>query len=157
MVKDNVSFESFMEVCNAPLSDSTGLFLLGALERAAEKLSCVLHDEAIWKVVSRDKEQKKLQFTQLAHGRQSAGLLDSHSSRTVSGRVLPLPANEGRGRSFKRFLVSQSTTGGRHSRVAVAFMKFLWSERLGSGGSLFCVHCPLPPLPTCVAGTIQGL
>ena len=51
-VKDNINFESFMELCNAPLSSSTELFPCGALERAVEKSSWVLHDDAVLKVVT---------------------------------------------------------------------------------------------------------
>ena len=75
-VKNNISYESFMELCNTSFLDSTELFLQDTLERAIEKLSCVFHDEEIWKIVSIDKGQKKsakkLQFTQVVHGRQSA-------------------------------------------------------------------------------------
>ena len=65
-VKDDVSLESFMEVHNALLSCLTELFLPGVLERAAEKSSWVLHDEAIMEAVTMEKKQqkpsKKLQF-----------------------------------------------------------------------------------------------
>ena len=48
-LKDNISFKSYIELQNAPppLSGSTELFLPSALERAVEKSSWVLHDEAI--------------------------------------------------------------------------------------------------------------
>ena len=36
-MKDNISFDLFIELHSAPLSDSAELFSLGALERAAEK------------------------------------------------------------------------------------------------------------------------
>ena len=52
-------FESFTKLCNAPLSGSTDLFPQDAVERAMENSSHVLHDEAIRKVVTMEKGQKK--------------------------------------------------------------------------------------------------
>ena len=59
-VKDNISFDFFMELHNAPLCGLTKLFPYGALERAAEKSSQVLHDEAIRKVVTMGKKKKQI-------------------------------------------------------------------------------------------------
>ena len=37
------------------------------------------------------------------------------------------------------------------------FIEFLWSGGLGSGGSSFQVHCPLPPPSTCISETSRVL
>ena len=88
-VKDNISIKSSTELRSAPLSNSTEQSPWGALERASEKSSYVLHDEVICKAVLIDSGQKKpakrLQFTQSARGRQFAKHLDSQLS-TSSGR-----------------------------------------------------------------------
>ena len=49
---DNMSFESLMDLRNIPLLGSSELFPKETLEKAVEKSSRVLHDEAIWKAVS---------------------------------------------------------------------------------------------------------
>ena len=58
-VKDSVSFESFMDLRNAKLSSGSDLFLATVLEKAVEKSSRVLIDEAIRKAISRDKLASK--------------------------------------------------------------------------------------------------
>ena len=135
--QDNISFESFMELCDAPLSDLTELFPWDASEKAAQKSSCVLHDKAFQKAVFMVKGQrkpvKKLQFSQSVCGRQSAKCLDSQSFRTLSGKGFssagsktssaPSSSKCRKWKKFWRFLVS-SATGRRHSRVALA----LWSS-----------------------------
>ena len=87
-MKDNVSFKSFVEL--SELSSRAELFLQGSLERAAEELSHALHGEVIQKAVlmnmGQKKPAKKLQFIHLARWRRSAKCLDSHSSRTSSGK-----------------------------------------------------------------------
>ena len=64
-LQDLISFESFVDLCNARLSE---LFPAEFLERAVEKSSRVLHDEVIRKAVLADKPQlksaKKLHFLQ---------------------------------------------------------------------------------------------
>ena len=67
-VKDSVSFESFMDLRNAKLSSGSVLFPADILEKALEKFSKVLHDEAVRMAVSCDKpasKGKKLHFSQL--------------------------------------------------------------------------------------------
>ena len=65
--KDNIAFESFMDLRNTPLSDSSELFHKETAKRAIEKSSRVLHSEVIRKAVSQDKPAKKftkrLQFS----------------------------------------------------------------------------------------------
>ena len=130
-VKDNISFESCMELCNAPLSSLTELFLNGALGREAEKSSRVLHDKVTRKAVTMQKKQqkpsKKIQFSQLAPWRQVLRNSDSQPSKTLSGKgsslffffffsrqiLLPLLASSGRGKSFEGSLPpSQLQVGG---------------------------------------------
>ena len=65
-VKDSISFESFMDLRNARLSSSTELFPADVLERAVERSSRILHDEAICKAVAQEKppeKGKKLRFS----------------------------------------------------------------------------------------------
>ena len=88
--KDNTSFESFMELCNAPLFTPTELFPRGALEGVEEKSKWVLHDEGIGKATmmykKQEKSMKRLKVSHLAHGRQSFNCPDIQSSRTSSGK-----------------------------------------------------------------------
>ena len=58
-VKDNISFVSFMDLHNSPLSRATELFSKDAVERAVEKSSRGLHGKAIQKAVSLNKPAKK--------------------------------------------------------------------------------------------------
>ena len=46
-LKDNMTSESFIDLCDAPLSGSAELFLWKALQKAVEKSCHALHDEAI--------------------------------------------------------------------------------------------------------------
>ena len=65
-VKDSVSFESFVDLRNYKISTGDELFPTDVLNLAIEKVSKVLHDEAIRKAVTRDKHLssgKKLQFS----------------------------------------------------------------------------------------------
>ena len=85
--------------------------------------------------------------------------MDSQSSRPASGKGSslapsgPLPADTGRGRSFEGSLPPcQLQVGGIQGQHWRSLM-FLQSRGLDDGGSLLWVHCPLPPPPTCVAGT----
>ena len=70
MVKDSIFFESFMDLCNCPLSGSPEPFPAEALEKEMEKSSRVLHNKAIRKAVSVEKPAhkptKKLYFSQPA-------------------------------------------------------------------------------------------
>ena len=50
-ISGNVGFKSFTELQNAPISNLTELSLVGVMERAAEKSSQGLHDEAIRKLL----------------------------------------------------------------------------------------------------------
>ena len=64
-----MSSESFMDLRNAPLSDSSKLFPEEALEKTVERSSRVLHDKAIQKAVSLVKPPKlmeRLHFSQVA-------------------------------------------------------------------------------------------
>ena len=67
-IKDNISFESFMDLQNLPLCDSLNLFPKEAIEKAIVKSSTDLHDEVIYKAVTLDKHlkkpQKRLHFSQ---------------------------------------------------------------------------------------------
>ena len=73
--EDDIPFKSSIDLCNAPLSGSSGPFLREALEKAVEKSSRVLHDKAIKKSMTQEKPSKKpakeIQFSQLAHQTQS--------------------------------------------------------------------------------------
>ena len=51
-LKDNVSFDSVMELCNTAPSSSYDLFPRDSLDKVVEKSSRILHEEAIRKVVS---------------------------------------------------------------------------------------------------------
>ena len=84
----------------------------------------MLHDKVIQKAVSMEKKQqkpsKRLQFSQLACGRQSSRYSDSQPSRSLPGkgsslvtRLLLLPASAGRRKSFEGSLPpSQPQIGG---------------------------------------------
>ena len=58
-VKDNVSFEFFMNLRNSPLLNESELFPEDAVEKAIVKASQVLHGEAILKAVTIEKSSKK--------------------------------------------------------------------------------------------------
>ena len=58
-VKDNIKFESFMELHKTPLSSSSELFPCSALKVPAEKLNQVLYNEVIQSAVTIDKGHKK--------------------------------------------------------------------------------------------------
>ena len=58
-LKDNMSFDSFMELLTTPFSSLSDLFLHNSLNKVLKKSSCVLHDEAIQKAVSFEKPSKK--------------------------------------------------------------------------------------------------
>ena len=143
------------------------LYSLGALERAAEKASFVLHDKAIRKAISIDKPLKKLaelhQFSQMACGGQSAKYLGLQSARPSSGKGSLFSALSGlnslsftgrcrRGKKFWWFLASLSAAGGC-SRVAMKFLEFLLDRGLDGGSPPLQAYHFLPPLPTCVTRT----
>ena len=134
-VKNSMSFESRMDLRNAKLLSVSDLFPAEVPDKAVEKSSKVLRDEAIWKAVSRDKlvsRGKKLHFSNPhPSGRDSS----SSSPRRRQGprrdcpsgspprhrhpqRLLPFPLAGGRGRSFGGSLpTSQLRVGdvlGRH-------------------------------------------
>ena len=74
-VKASLSFESFMDLHNARLSNFTELFPTDIFEKAVERSSKVLHDEAIRKAVAQEKPRhkaKKLHFSQLSHQQQQS-------------------------------------------------------------------------------------
>ena len=58
-IKDDISFESFIDLRNSALTGLTDLFPKDAVEKAIVKSSRVLHDEAIHKVVTQGKPAKK--------------------------------------------------------------------------------------------------
>ena len=65
-IKDSMSFESFMDLRNSKISTGKELFPTDILDKAIEKSSKVLRDEAIRKDVTRDKpstRRKKLYFS----------------------------------------------------------------------------------------------
>ena len=65
-VTGSLSFESFMNLRNSKISTGEKLFPTDVLDKAIEKSSKVLHDEAIRKAVTRDKPStlgKKLHFS----------------------------------------------------------------------------------------------
>ena len=153
-VKDNISFESFVELHNVLFSSSAELFPVGVLKRAAEKTSRVFHNEAIRKVVSMDKPWKKplkhLQFI------QSVNHTDTQSSRPASGKDSSFSSgsktfsgNVGRG-SYEGFLPPPQLRVG----IIVGWHWLSWHSYRAEDWMLdFCllwVHCPLPPPPTCV-------
>ena len=75
-LRDKVSFNSFMELRNASLSGSLDFFPRNSSDKAVEKSSLVLHDEAVRKAVTLEKPPKKLvkkiQFSQESWQSQSA-------------------------------------------------------------------------------------
>ena len=58
-VKDNMSSDSFMELCDAPLPSFPDLFPCLPLDKAVEKSSHVLHNKAIHKVASLENPNKR--------------------------------------------------------------------------------------------------
>ena len=123
-LKDNNSFESFMDLRNALLSGSMNLFLNEAVEKAIKKSVRVLHEEAIRKAVSRGKPAKsppsRSSFLSLLGNLSSLRDLISSSLGRVCPppvplvpRLLPPPADVGWGRNFESFLPpSQLQVGG---------------------------------------------
>ena len=105
-VKDSISFESIMDLRNDKLLSGMDIFPAKVLDLAVRISSKVPHDEAIRKVVSRDKpasRRKKLHFSQTS--RQSSSLMWS------SSKALALA--KGRGRNFEGFSPpSQPQMGG---------------------------------------------
>ena len=125
-VKDSI-FNSFMDLRNTRFSNSTGLSPADILEKALERSSKVLHDEAICKAMV----QEKLQH---CHSSSSlSGLLDPHPESLLSGltplhchppRLLPLLVL-GRGRNFEGSSPSSQLQGGRRIRSALACLAVL--------------------------------
>ena len=127
-VKDDIPFESFMDLRNAPLSGSSELFPKEAVEKAIEKSSQVFHDKAIRKTNFQGKPAKKstrrLQFFQSSQQPSLRSILlpSPPGSRLVGVRLRPLhPAlrllppltGMGGGRSFEGFWSpSQPWVGG---------------------------------------------
>ena len=105
-VRDNISFELFMDLRNILLTGSSELFPKEAVEKAIEKSSQVLHDEAIRKAVSQDKLAKKfmkqLKFSQSSWQLQSSKCSGRcSSSAPLSGSKAPSPSSRcGRGKKF---------------------------------------------------------
>ena len=110
-VKDSISFGSFMDLQNAKLSSGTELFPAAVLEKAMERSSKVLHDEAIWKAVALDNPQKgkKLHFSQSSRQQQqskrSSGSLTSFSFRSSSlasssSEASSFSSHRGKGKKF---------------------------------------------------------
>ena len=108
-VRDNISFKLFLKLKNELFSGLTELFPRGALKRAA-KLSGLLHNEVMWKVVSiENKLQKlneKLQFSQSAHRKQFSMRSDSQSSKSLAGKgssggkISSPSSKQGKGKKF---------------------------------------------------------
>ena len=135
-----MSFDSFMDLHNAPLSQSAQLFLREALKKALERSSHVLYDEAIRKAVAMDEPKKRLQFSQAAHLAQSVKHSGLQSSRPASGKgtlVLSLsspktPPSSGEHKREKKVLEVSCpplSHSGRYSWAMLESMEFL----LGGG------------------------
>ena len=85
-ISGNVGFKSFTELQNAPISNLTELSLAGVMERAAEKSSQGLHDEAIrkllqWKSSSRSLLRSFSFYNQLMGGNLPSASIPSPPSR----------------------------------------------------------------------------
>ena len=117
-VNDSIFFESFMDLCNDRLSASTELFPSEDLEKAVEKSSQVLHDEAICKAARRISLLKSGTFLSLLTSSSSnssrlssyqglcPGSLSSNRQfllLRLPPRLLPLRPAGGKGRSFESF------------------------------------------------------
>ena len=131
-LKDNMSFESFMDLCSVLESGSAELFPQEALERALEKSSCVFHDEAIREVVTIDKllrkPTKRLQFSHAACQAQST---------TPSGPQSPRPASD-KGTPASLFgpktPFSSRYRMGRSLKVSCCSLSHRWEVFQGSIG-----------------------
>ena len=126
-VKDNILFESFMDLQNSPLSGSSELFPKDAAEKTIVKASRVSHDKAVRMAVIIEnpskKPQKLLQFSESAKQSQSSKH-SSHQSSRQSQAGLPVlphlqaqnllsPVSAGGGRSFEGSLLpSMLQVGG---------------------------------------------
>ena len=159
-VKDSISFQFFMDLCNVKLSSGSDLFPADVLEKAVEKSSKILHDEAIQKVVSCDKfasKRKKLDFSQPSRQQQQP----KSSSGSSAGSSFPCSSSEascsssrrGKGKKFLRFLAYLAATGGRCSRPELACLAVMLCRRMDGCSSPAKIQDPVPSPPTCVAGT----
>ena len=127
--------------------------------------SQVLSEKAIRKAVSAEKPThkptKKLHFSQLARSQQPA----KRPSLTTSGKSSGCPSSSGlscdpkasssssshwgKGKKFLRFLASLIATGGRCTRMVLAF---LWRRGVDCQGAPTWLCGPFPSFHTCVVG-----
>ena len=161
-IKDDISFESFMDLRNSLFSGSAELFPKETVEKAIEKSSHILHDMAIRKAMSQNRPAKKhakqLQFSQFSRQsqpskhsrlqpcRQSSG--KGSSSIPSSGSKIPSPSGRhGRGKKFEGFsLLSQPEVGGvpgQHWDFWNSYWAEEWTlEILCSGYMILFHHFP---------------
>ena len=157
-MKGSVSFESFMDLRNYKISTGNKLFPTDVLNQAIEKASEVLHDEAIRKAVTRDKplsRGKKLQFSTMPRkqqGPQSKKPTGS-SFRQSAARSSSSPPPLGEGEEVLK--VSHLPCSHRCSEQALECLAIVWCRRLDGWIPPGWLPCPVPPPPTCVAGS-QG-
>ena len=163
-VKDSMLFESFMDLRNAKLSSGLDLFLAEVLEKAIEKSSKVLLDEAIRKAVSCDKPAsrgKKLHFSQSSCQQQqsnkstvsSSGSSFQSSLTSSSSKASSSSSHRGKGKKFWRFIASLAAAGGGCPRSALACLAVIRHRRMDGCGSPGGIpHSILSP-PASVAGT----
>ena len=132
-----------------------------------EKSSEVLHDEAIWKAVSRDKpvsKGKELHFSQPSRQEQQQQSKQSSGSSTSSSfwsssltwsssKTSSSSSPQGKGKKFWMFLTSLAATGGKSSRSALACLAVLRCRFMDGSGSPAGIQGSFPSSPTCVAGT----
>ena len=171
-VKDNMSFNSFMELWNASLSDSPDLFPRSTLGKMGGKSSCVHLDEAIFKAVSLEKpakaKLKNLHFSQQSWHAQSAKRPSPRSSQLASGsdaytdsslsscKASSFSSKCRKGKRFWSFLYFFSAASERCSQVATQFLAFLWHRELDSRASPHQIPYSIPPPITCDLGNSGG-
>ena len=167
-ISSKFEHRSLMNLHSSPLLVSTELFSRVAVEKAIEKSSRVLHDEAIQKAVATEKLARKmvkrLHFSQFSCLEQSSKHPSQETSRKSSvrgssSRLLPAPRllpprpiGEG-GRSFEGSVPpSQPQVEGvlvRHWSVWQSYGAEGWT-----GGAPSWLPGSVPPPPTCVTVTL---
>ena len=113
-VKYSMSFKSFMDLRNSKISMGGELFPTDVLDKAIEKSSKVLHDEAIRKAVTHDKPSahgKKLHFSTMPRkqqgpqpkkptGSSSGSSLHPSTSKSSSSKVSCSSSRQGKEKKF---------------------------------------------------------
>ena len=134
-----------------------------------EKISRVLHNEAIHRAISLEKSDKNSTKKSVfpvgaavpsfeTPGPQSfrpASGKGTLRSSTLGAKTPSSSGRCGRGKKFGRFFASLSAAGERYSRATLESTYFLRSWGLDSGNSPLQISCSIPPPPTCVEGTSQ--